>query len=110
MKRFLSIALLLVLSTLSQSWAYDPTEDSELRSANANIESKTNNALELQENLNNKIHPLQVHEAFPLSVVAIDDQTLVISWLVKEDYYLYKDKMSFIADGAKILYINFPEA
>ena len=110
MKRFLSIALLVVLSTLSQSWASDPTEDSELRSANANIESKTNNVLELQENFNTKIHPLQVHEAFPLSVVAIDAQTLVISWLVQEDYYLYKDKMSFIADGAKILNINFPEA
>ncbi len=110
MKRFLSIALLVVLSTLSQSWASDPTEDSELQSANANIESKINNPLELQENLNTKIHPLQVHEAFPLSVVAIDAQTLVISWLVQEDYYLYKDKMSFIADGAKILNINFPEA
>ena len=110
MKRFLSIALLVVLSTLTQSWASDPTEDSELQSANANIESKINNPLELQENLNTKIHPLQVHEAFPLSVVAIDAQTLVISWLVQEDYYLYKDKMSFIADGAKILNINFPEA
>ena len=110
MKRFLSIALLVVLSSLSQSWASDPTEDSELQSANANIESKTNNVLELQENFNTKIHPLQVHEAFPLSVVAIDAQTLVISWLVQEDYYLYKDKMSFIADGAKILNINFPEA
>ena len=110
MKRFLSIALLVVLSTLTQSWASDPTEDSELRSANANIESKTNNVLELQENFNTKTHPLQVHEAFPLSVVAIDAQTLVISWLVQEDYYLYKDKMSFIADGAKILNINFPEA
>jgi len=110
MKRFLSIVLLVLLSTISQSWASDPTEDSELQSANANIESKINNPLELQENLNTKIHPLQVHEAFPLSVVAIDAQTLVISWLVQEDYYLYKDKMSFIADGAKILNINFPEA
>ena len=110
MKRFLSIALLVVLTTLSQSWASDPTEDSELQSANANIESKINNPLELQENLNTKIHPLQVHEAFPLSVVAIDAQTLLISWLIQEDYYLYKDKMSFIADGAKILNINFPEA
>ncbi len=110
MKRFLSIALLVVLSTLTQSWASDPTEDSELQSANANIESKTNNVLELQENFNTKTHPLQVHEAFPLSVVAIDTQTLLISWLIQEDYYLYKDKMSFIADGAKILNINFPEA
>ena len=60
MKRFLSIALLVVLSSLSQSWASDLTEDSEPLSANANIESKTNNALELQENFNTKIHPLQV--------------------------------------------------
>ena len=110
MKRFLSIVLLVLLSTISQSWASDPTEDSELQSANANIESKTNNVLELQENFNTKTHPLQVHEAFPLSVVAIDTKTLVISWLIQEDYYLYKDKMSFIADGAKILNINFPEA
>ena len=76
MKRFLSIALLVVLSTLSQSWASDPTEDSELRSANANIESKTNKALELKENFNTKIHPLQVHEAFPLlSLIHISEPT-----------------------------------
>ena len=71
--------------------------------------SQINNTLQLQDNLNNETHPLQVHEAFPLSVVAIDDKTLVINWFIQEDYYLYKDKMSFVADGAKIETINFPE-
>jgi len=111
MKRFLSIVLLLVLAPLSQNWASELTKDSGLsESTSADSGSQINNTLQLQDNLNNETHPLQVHEAFPLSVVAIDDQTLVITWLIKEDYYLYKDKMSFVADGAKIANINFPEA
>ena len=111
MKRFLSIVLLLVLAPLSQNWASELTKDSGLsQSTSVDSVSQINNTLQLQDNLNNKTHPLQVHEAFPLSVVAIDDQTLVITWLIKEDYYLYKDKMSFVIDGAKIANINFPEA
>ena len=111
MKRFLSIILLLVLAPLSQNWASELTKDSELnQSTSADRGSQINNTLQLQDNLNNETHPLQVHEAFPLRVVAIDNQTLVITWLIKEDYYLYKDKMSFVADGAKIVSINFPEA
>ena len=111
MKRFLSIVLLLVLAPLSQNWASELTKDSGLsQSTSADSGSQIKNTLQLQDSLNNEIHPLQVHEAFPLSVVAIDDQTLVITWLIKEDYYLYKDKMSFVIDGAKIANINFPEA
>jgi len=110
MKRFLSIVLLLVLASLSPNWASELTTESELQSTSADSGSQINNTLQLQDSLNNETHPLQVHEAFPLSVVVIDDQTLVISWLIKEDYYLYKDKMSFVADGAKIKNINFPEA
>lgn len=111
MKRFLSIVLLLVLAPLSQNWASELTKYSELnQSTSVSIDSQINNTLQPQESLNNETYPLQVHEAFPLSVVAIDDQTLVITWLIKEDYYLYKDKMSFVADGAKIVSINFPEA
>jgi len=111
MKRFLSIVLLLVLAPLSQNWASELTKDSGLsESTSSDSGSQISNTLQLQDNLNNETHPLQVHEAFPLSVVAIDDQTLVITWLIKEDYYLYKDKMSFVIDGAKIANINFPEA
>jgi len=110
MKRFFSIFLLLVLATFSQNWASDQTENSQLQGTSVDSNSQINNALESQRNLNNKSHPLQVHEAFPLSVVAIDDTTLVITWLIQEDYYLYKDKMSFVADGAIIANIDFPEA
>ena len=111
MKRFLSIVLLLVLAPLSQNWASELTKDSGLsQSTSVDSVSKINNTLQLQDNLNNETHPLQVHEAFPLSVVAIDYKTLVINWFIQEDYYLYKDKMSFVADGAKIETINFPEA
>ncbi len=82
MKRFLSIVLLLVLAPLSQNWASELTKDSGLsESTSADSGSQINNALQLQDNLNNETHPLQVHEAFPLSVVAIDDKTLVINWL-----------------------------
>ena len=111
MKRFLSVVLLLVLAPLSQNWASELTKDSELnQNTSVSSDSQINNTFQPQESLNNETHPLQVHEAFPLSVVAIDEQTLVITWLIKEDYYLYKDKMSFVADGAKIVSINFPEA
>ena len=111
MKRFLSIVLLLVLAPLSQNWASELTKDIGFsQSTSADSGSQTNNILQLQDNLNNQTHPLQVHKAFPLSVIAIDDKTLVINWVIQEDYYLYKDKISFVADGAKIETINFPEA
>ena len=110
MKRFFSIFLLLVLATFSQNWASDQTENSQLQGTSVDSNSQINNALEPQKNLNNKSHPLQVHEAFPLNVVAIDDKTFVITWLIQEDYYLYKDKISFVADGAIIANIDFPEA
>ena len=111
MKRFLSIVLLLVLAPLSQNWASELTKNTELnQSTSASSDSQIYNALQPQENLNKESHPLQVHDAFPLTVVAIDDQTVVITWLIKEDYYLYKDKISFVVSGAKIASINFPEA
>jgi len=110
MKRFFSIFLLLVLVAFSQNWASDQNENSQLQGTSVDSNSQINNALEPQKNLNNKSHPLQVHEAFPLSVVAIDYKTLVITWLIQEDYYLYKDKISFVADGAIITSIDFPEA
>ena len=74
MKRFLSIVLLLVLAPLSQNWASELTKDSELnQSTSVSSDSQINNTLQPQESLNNETHPLQVHEAFPLSVVAIDE-------------------------------------
>ena len=80
MKRFLSIVLLLVLAPLSQNWASELTKDSRLsQSTSADSGSQINKTLQLQDSLINETHPLQVHEAFPLSVVVIDDQTLVIS-------------------------------
>ena len=90
MKRFLSIVLLLVFAPLSQNWASELTQDSGLdQGTSADSGSQINNTLQLQDSLNNETHPLQVHEAFPLIVAAIDDKTVVIKWLIQEDYYLY---------------------
>ena len=88
MKRFFSIFLLLVLATFSQNWASDQTENSQLQGTSVDSNSQINNTLEPQRNLNNKFHPLKVHEAFPLSVVAIDYKTLVITWFI-QDCLLY---------------------
>jgi len=110
MKRFFSIFLLLVLAAFSQNWASDQNENIQLQGTSFVSNSQINNTLEPQKNLNNKSHPLQVNEAFPLKVVAIDENTLAITWLIQEDYYLYKDKISFVTDGAKIANIDFPEA
>ena len=66
MKHFLSIVLLLVFAPLSQNWASELTQDSGLnQSTSADSVSQINNTLQLQNNLNNKTHPLQVNEAFP---------------------------------------------
>jgi len=111
MKRFLSIFFLLVLAVLSKNWASDQTIiNTQLQGTSADSSSQTYNTLKLQENFNDNPHPLQVHEAFPLSVFAIDEKTLVITWLIQEGYYLYKDQMSFVPDGAIIANIAFPEA
>lgn len=54
--------------------------------------------------------PLPADEAFNLDVLAVDEKTLNVRWLVHKDYYLYKDKMSISAEGASIANIEYPDA
>jgi len=54
--------------------------------------------------------PLPADEAFNLDVIAIDERTLNVRWLVHKDYYLYKDKISISVEGASIANIAYPDA
>ena len=54
--------------------------------------------------------PLPANEAFNLDVIAIDEKTLNVRWLVHKDYYLYKDKISISVEGASIANISYPDA
>lgn len=54
--------------------------------------------------------PLPADEAFNLDVIAIDEKTLNVRWLVHKDYYLYKDKISISVEGASIANIAYPDA
>jgi len=53
--------------------------------------------------------PLPADEAFGFSVVAIDANTLLATWNIHSEYYLYHDKFFIEAKGAEIGNINFPK-
>ncbi|EIJ43050.1 thiol:disulfide interchange protein [Beggiatoa alba B18LD] len=53
---------------------------------------------------------LDPEKAFFLSTQVIDAQTVQVTWLVAEGYYLYENKMQFSADNAKIQKIILPSS
>ena len=107
MKQFFSIILLLVLVPLSTSWAETLSVDKE---SNLSESNQPSTLLESGDNLGFEKRPLKVNEAFKLSAVSIDENTIAVRWIVKDNYYLYKDKISFSVKGATIQNALFPLA
>lgn len=57
----------------------------------------------------NNTHPLHPDEAFKFAASFIDKDTLLVSWNIEKDYYLYHDKFSFDVQGAEFGDIVFPD-
>jgi thiol:disulfide interchange protein DsbD len=53
--------------------------------------------------------PLRADEAFAFSARAINANTLLASWDIRPEYYLYHDKFFVDVQGAQFGEINFPE-
>jgi Thiol:disulfide interchange protein len=53
--------------------------------------------------------PLPADEAFTFSVVAIDTNTLMATWQIHPEYYLYHDKFFIDVIGAEIGDVAFPK-
>jgi thiol:disulfide interchange protein DsbD len=53
--------------------------------------------------------PLPADQAFVLSVVATDANTLLATWIIHEEYYLYHDKFFIDIKGAEFDTIVFPK-
>jgi len=53
--------------------------------------------------------PLPADQAFAFSVNALDANTLIASWDIHPEYYLYHDKFFVDVQGAEFDTINFPE-
>ena len=53
--------------------------------------------------------PLPADEAFAFSIVAIDANTLMATWQIHSEYYLYNDKFFFDIKGAEFGDIVFPK-
>ena len=107
MKYFFSIILFLLLIPFSQTWSETLNTDSALSQSSS---AESSSQLLSDNNSKNEKHPLPVKEAFQLKALSIDGETVVVSWLVKNNYYLYKDKISFVAEGARIESAIFPKA
>ena len=107
MKHFFSIILFLLLIPCSQTWAETLNTDTELSQSS----SAESSSLLLSDNdSKNEKHPLPVKEVFKLKALSVDGETITVSWLIKNNYYLYKDKISFVAEGARIESAIFPKA
>ena len=50
----------------------------------------------------NAAEPLPPDQAFRFDARAIDRQTIELRWQIAPDYYLYRDKMRFAAQGAGV--------
>ncbi len=107
MKHFFSIILFLLLIPLSQTWAETLNTDNALSQSSS---AESSSLLLSDNNSKNKKHPLPVKEAFELKALSVDGETVAVSWLTKNNYYLYKDKISFVAEGARIESAIFPKA
>ena len=107
MKYFFSIILLILLNVFSQTWAETLTVDNESNLSGGN---QSSTLLESGDNLGFEKRPVKVSEAFKLSAVSIDENTIAVRWIVKDNYYLYKDKISFSVKGATIQNALFPLA
>lgn len=107
MKHFFSIILFLLLIPLSQTWAETLNTDNALSQSSS---AESSSLLLSDNNSKNKKHPLPVIEAFELKALSVDGETVAVSWLTKNNYYLYKDKISFVAEGARIESAIFPKA
>ena len=107
MKHFFSIILFLLLIPLSQTWAETLNTDNALSQSSS---AESSSLLLSDNNSKNKKHPLPVKEAFELKALSVDGKTVAVTWLTKNNYYLYKDKISFVAEGARIESAIFPKA
>ena len=106
MKRFWLISFVILLNLFSQSSAEKVPVANELGSKN----SQNLSVITLGKELQKVSHPLPVDKAFNLSAILLDNNTLLVRWLVQPDYYLYKDKILFSFEVASIENINFPES
>ena len=107
MKHFFSIILFLLLIPFSQTWSETLNTDSALSQSSS---AESSSQLLSDNNSKNEKHPLPVKEAFELKALSVDGETIAVSWLTKNNYYLYKDKISFVAEGARIESAIFPKA
>ena len=106
MKRFWLISFVILLNLFSQSSAEKVPFANELGSES----SQNLSVITLGKELQKVSHPLPVDKAFNLSAILLDNNTLLVRWLVQPDYYLYKDKILFSFEDASIENINFPES
>ena len=106
MKRFWLISFVILLNLFSQSSAEKVPVANELGSES----SQDISVITLGKELQKVSHPLPVDKAFNLSAILLDNNTLLVRWLVQPDYYLYKDKILFSFEDASIENINFPES
>ena len=106
MKRFWLISFVILLNLFSQSSAEKVPVANELGSES----SQDISVITLGKESQKVSHPLPVDKAFNLSAILLNNNTLLVRWLVQPDYYLYKDKILFSFEGASIENINFPES
>ena len=106
MKRFWLISFVILLNLFSQSSAEKVPVANELGSES----SQDISVITLGKESQKASHPLPVDKAFNLSAILLNNNTLLVRWLVQPDYYLYKDKILFSFEDASIKNINFPES
>ena len=80
------------------------------KESNLSESNQSSILLQGENNLGFEKSPVKVNEAFKLNAISVDENTITVRWIVKENYYLYKDKISFSVKGATIEDALFPKS
>ncbi|MDP7552974.1 MAG: protein-disulfide reductase DsbD [Candidatus Thioglobus sp.] len=105
MKRFSSVLLLLIcgialIANYSLADSQEPLEQGAFPATTSKNESSFINGS----------RPLPVDEAFQLSITPVNETTLNVRWFITDGYYLYKDKLSFVSEGAIVSNVSYPKS
>ena len=93
MKKRLHIALLAILCIMgSQGWAQNFTADSQLSLSSSELSSSS--ILD-----SSAVSFVPVEQAYQVAVAVEEDQ-IIFNWLIREGYYLYRDRFNFNAVDA----------
>ena len=89
---------------------YPPVKDIiKINNKNNNQSRSSKNFFQTLKAQNTLSDPVDSDIAFVFEIIRVDENNLKAVWQVRDNYYLYSDKINFQIKGAELGNINFPQ-